>query len=129
MKFIIKKKYLMITGGLVLLLFIGCNLKPGKSSVESAVQSALQNNIPISWVGNLMGGKNAKITTVEIVQWGSYNKEQKYWPIRIRVIGSAELKDPFNPGKVEKFDKIAEFLLKKDDFGKWQAQLKGGRYQ
>ena len=119
----------MISGILSLFLIVGCTPKPDNSEIESAVKVELKNNIPISWVGNIMGGKNAKIRTVEIKAWGTYNKEQKYWPGKIRVVGSAELKDPFNQGKLEQFDKTAEFKFIKDDYGKWQARLSGGLFQ
>jgi len=121
--------------GLVILAFValsllsGCSSKPTNSEIEEAVKSELQSNIPISWVGNLMGGKNAKISIIEIKAWGSFNKEQKYWPVKIRVVGSAELNDPFNRGKVKHFDKVSEFRLYKDDYGKWKASLSGGMFQ
>jgi len=110
-------------------LFVGCSSKPSNSEIEEAVKSELQSNIPISWVGNLMGGRNAKISTVEIKEWGTFNKEQKYWPVKIRVVGSAELNDPFNQGKVKQFDKVSEFRFRKDDYGKWKASLSGGMFQ
>lgn len=110
-------------------IFIGCSSKPSNSEIEEAVKSELHSNIPVSWVGNLMGGKNAKIYTVEIKEWGSFDKEGKYWPVKIRVVGSAELNDPFNRGKVKNFDKVSEFRFRKDDNGKWQASLSGGIFQ
>jgi hypothetical protein len=120
---------LVIASFVGLLLFAGCSSKPSNSEIEEAVKSELKNNIPISWVGNLMGGRNAKISSIEIKEWGSYNEEQKYWPVKIRVVGSAELNDPFNQGVVKQFDKIAEFRLRKDDYGKWKASLSGGMFQ
>lgn len=113
----------------LILICTGCTSKPDKSQIEQAVRAELKNNIPVSWVGNMMGGRNAKITTVEIVEWGTYNKNQKYWPVKIRVVGSAELNDPFNQGKVKRFDKTSEFRLRKDEYGKWQASLSGGMFQ
>ena len=112
-----------------LLLLVGCSSRPSNTEVEQAIRASLQNDIPISWVGNLMGGKDAKVTTVGIVEWGSFNKQQEYWPAKVRVVGSAELNDPFNRGKVKQFDKVAEFRFRKDDYGKWQASLSGGMFQ
>ena len=97
--------------------------------IEEAVKSELQNNIPVSWVGNLMGGTNAQIKKIEIKKWGNFNEEHKYWPVQIRIVGSAELNALFNEGVVKNFDKIAEFKLHKDDYGKWKASLSGGRFQ
>ncbi len=110
-------------------LCIGCTSKPDTSQVEQAVRIKLKNHVPVSWVGNMMGGRNAKITSVEVVEWGNYNKDLEYWPVKIRVIGSAELNDPFNQGKVKRFDKVSDFKLRKDDYGEWIASLSGGMFQ
>lgn len=112
-----------------MLLIMGCSSKPSNSQIEEAVKIELQSNIPVSWVGNLMGGRNAKLSTIEVVEFGNFNKEQKYWPVKIRVVGSAELNDPFNPGKTTQFDNVSEFRLSKDDYGKWKASLSGGMFQ
>jgi hypothetical protein len=129
MKSIRQSLVLVVMAFVGLSLFIGCSSKPSNSEIEEAVKSELQSNIPVSWVGNLMGGKNAKINTIEIKEWGSFNKEGKYWPVKVRVVGSAELNDPFNQGKVRQFDKVSEFRFRKDDYGKWQASLSGGMFQ
>ena len=129
MKSIRQSLILVVMAFVGLSLFTGCSSKPSNSEIEGAVKSELQRNIPVSWVGNLMGGKNAKISTIEIKEWGSFNKEGKYWPVKIRVVGSAELNDPFNQGKVKQFDKVSEFRFRKDDYGKWQAGLSGGMFQ
>jgi len=76
-----------------------------------------------------MGGRNAKISSVEIVKKGLYNKEQNYWPYKIQVIGVCELNDPFNQGKRVAFDKIGDFILFKDDYGDWKSSLRGGMFQ
>jgi len=129
MKSIKQSFVLLMVAFVTLSLFVGCSPKPSNSEIEEAVRAELQSNIPISWVGNLMGGKNAKIRLIEIKEWGSFNKEQKYWPVKIRVVGSAELNDPFNPGKVKQFSKVSEFKFYKDDYGKWKANLSGGMFQ
>ena len=112
-----------------LFLLTACSQKPSSSEIEAALKTELTSNIPISWVGNLMGGKNAKISMIEIIKWGAFNKEQKYWPAKIRVVGSAELNDPFNRGKIVQFDKVSEFRFYKDDYGEWKASLSGGMFQ
>jgi|GEM_PF-2044988 hypothetical protein len=112
-----------------LTLLAGCASRPGNSEIEEAVKASLRDNVPISWVGNLMGGKNARIGTIEIKERGTFNKDGKYWPVKIRVVGSAELNDPFNQGKVSRFDQVAEFRFSKDDYGKWHASLTGGMFQ
>jgi hypothetical protein len=114
---------------ILMLLFLGCSSKPNNTQIEEAVKIELKNNIPVSWVGNLMGGSNAKLSTIEVIEFGNFNNEQKYWPVKIRVVGSAESNDPFNSGKVSQFDKVSEFRLSKDDYGKWKASLSGGMFQ
>jgi len=49
-----------------LFLCAGCTPKPTNSEIEAAIKMQLQNNVPVSWVGNLMGGKNARINSIEI---------------------------------------------------------------
>jgi len=113
----------------LMLLCLGCASKPDAFQIEEAVRVELKNNVPVSWVGNMMGGRNAKFTTIEVVEWGNYNRDLKFWPVKIRVIGSAELNDPFNRGVIKKFDKVSEFRLRKDDYGKWKASQSGGMFQ
>ena len=115
----------------IIIIFSSCsvNTKPSKIDIIKAVTRNLQSNIPVSWVGNLLGGKKANIKTIEIVKIGIFNKENGYWPMKIRCVGSCELNDPFNQGKMIAFNRIGEFVLSKDDYGEWQADLRGGMFQ
>ncbi len=105
------------------------NAMPNDNQVASAVQRALQKEIPVSWVGNLGGGRNAQLSAVNVQKIGIYNDRERYWPMRIRVAGKCLLNDPFNQGKVVSFDKIADFVLVRDDYGDWQASMRGGMFQ
>lgn len=106
------------------------NMPPSDEVISAAVGRCLQSDIPISWVGNLMGGRNANLNSVEVVKVGIYNQQRQYWPMKIHCSGTCSLKDPFNQGKIVKFDKVGEFILVKDDYGEWQAQLAGdGMFQ
>lgn len=129
MKWRLGRFTLEICAILALPLFVVCSDKPSNSQIEETLTAELKSNIPISWVGNLMGGKNAKIDKIEIKKWGSFNKEQRYWPVMIRVTGSAELNDPFNQGKIRQFDAVSEFRFYKDDYGEWKASLSRGLFQ
>jgi tetratricopeptide (TPR) repeat protein len=104
-------------------------LPPGDNVVRNAISACLQQSIPVSWVGNLMGGNNAKLNNVEIQKVGIYNEKLSYWPMRIRVAGTCSLNDPFNQGKTVAFDKIGDFRLTRDDYGAWQAVLAEGMFQ
>ena len=121
----IKKSFVLVMLAFVTLsLFVGCSQKPSNSEIEETVRAYLQNNVPPLWVGGLTGGKNEKINLIEIKEWGSFNKERKYWPVKIRVVGSAELNDPIpNQAAVSQFDRVAEFRFYKDDYGKWKASF------
>ena len=104
-------------------------MPPSESEIKSAITRSLQQNVPISWVGNLMGGKKPRINYIQIVKIGVFNDRQQYWPMKIRVEGSCQLNDPFNQGKTVSFDKVGEFRLIRDDYGEWQAGLVGGMFQ
>lgn len=99
---------------------------PNDAQIARAVTAALQKDIPVSWVGNLMGGSNAKLNTIKVEKIGIYNDRERYWPMQIRVSGRCSLNDPFNQGKEVSFDNIGDFILFKDDYGEWKAEMKGG---
>jgi tetratricopeptide (TPR) repeat protein len=105
------------------------NAIPGKKQLYSAVANALRREIPISWVGNLTGGRLKSLNDLHVVRVGIYNKDRKYWPMKIRCSGVAALNDPFNKGKLVSFDKVGEFLIFRDDYGDWQAMMRGGMFQ
>ena len=113
----------------VLLVCCGCSSKPSDSIVFSAVTVALEDGVPVSWVGNLMGGEDPRIASIEIDRWGDYNSDQEYWPVKVHVVGTAALRDPFNRGKRVTFDKVADVRLRRDDYGKWIATISGGMFQ
>lgn len=128
MKFHTLILYLLLV---VLSILGGCskNEHPTKADIQSAVTKCLQHEIPISWTGNLMGGKKAQLNSLKIVRKGLYNKQKQYWPLKIHVKGVCKLNDPFNSGKQIAFDKIGDFILYRDDYSDWQASLKGGMFQ
>ncbi len=102
---------------------------PTGEEIHKAIQRSLGSEVPVSWVGNLMGGRNAVLNSTEVVRVGIYNKEKKYWPLKVRVQGSCKLNDPFNQKKTASFNKIADFAFFRDDYGDWQAVLLGGMFQ
>lgn len=103
--------------------------KPSDSEIEKAIKALLNYQVPVSWVGNLLGGKNANVYMVQVLETGNFNVGKKYWPMRVKCRGSCELNDPFNQGARAEFDEVGEFLLFQDDYGKWQANIKGGMFQ
>ena len=67
---------------------------------------------------------NLKFNSIDVVEWGKFNESQKYWPARIRVVGSVEVE--YSSGfastvwRDREYDKINDFKLTKDDYGKWR---------
>ncbi len=105
------------------------NAMPSKEQLNSAIGRALGSKIPVSWVGNLMGGRLRSLDDLQVVRIGIYNQDKKYWPMKIRCVGTAALKDPFNQGKQSSFNKVGDILLYRDDYGDWQASMRGGMFQ
>ncbi len=124
--------YIFIVLLLVHSLFVmGCSeaAPPSKANIQAAITSNLQNEVPVSWAGNLMGGRSAKLSSIEIIKRGLYNKKERYWPYRIHVKGVCSLNAPFNKKKQVSFDKAGDFILYKDDYGDWKATLRGDMFQ
>jgi len=103
--------------------------KPTEDEIKMAVTNHLKHNVPITWAGNLMGGKNAQLSVIQVIKVGNYNQQQKYWPMRIKCVGRCEMNDMFNQGKWNSFDRVGEFILFQDDYGNWKAQMKEGLFQ
>jgi hypothetical protein len=103
--------------------------QPSPVEIKGAIINALQREVPVSWVGNLMGGRLKNLEELKVVRLGIYNKEKKYWPMKVRCIGIAALNDTFNQGKQAYFDKVADFILYQDDYGDWTAEMRGGMFQ
>ena len=111
-------------------LLMGCHSKPSDSDVEQALRAEFKTASAISWVGTVFDTKDLEISTIEIKQWGSYNGDEGYWPLKVRVAGSVKQNFvSFDTGKktVKKFDHTGDFKLHKDDYGNWKATLVGRR--
>lgn len=72
-----------------------------------------------------MATRNLKISSVKVVEWGHFNKSLKYWPAKIRIVGNVEAEYLTGFAKTtwkkKEFDKTADFIFRKDDYGKWQV--------
>lgn len=105
------------------------NAMPNEEQLYKAISRALGSEIPVSWVGNLMGGRLLRLDDLQVARLGIYNQDKKYWPMKIRCTGVAALNDMFNKGKTVRFDKVGEFIVYRDDYGDWQASMRGGMFQ
>ena len=108
----------------IMLTTIGC-AGPSHGEIEAAVRNSLRAQVPGSLIGSLVPGSNPSIESVTVIQVGSAQGEgsSKWWPVKVRVKGTAQqmFSDTLGRGPTQ-FDKEAEFLLKKDPYGKWVAQ-------
>jgi hypothetical protein len=98
------------------------SIQPSDDVIKTAIIEHLKNEVPHSWAGSLMGGTNGKVELIEIQQLGNYNEQAKYWPVKCRVKGTCDA-DFLTETKKMAFDKIGDFKIKQDDYGKWYADL------
>ena len=110
----------------ILTFLIGCGgpQKPSASVVSKLVEENLRKGVPASWVKARFWTTQATIKSVKIEEWGKFNKERKYWPVKIRVVGTAKAEMGFFEFEDRDFDEVAEFVFSQDDFGKWQCSRK-----
>lgn len=96
--------------------------QPTDEIIKNAIIEKLKKEVPHSWAGSLIGGKNGKLDLIEIQQIGNFNDQGKYWPVKCRVKGTCDADFLTETRKVA-FDKIGDFKLKQDDYGKWFADI------
>jgi len=86
-------------------LFVGCSStlsKPSDSEVKEMVAAHPDFRL-------------VTVESIEIKEWGNFNKEEKYWPVKIRVVAIIQLP--------VKMDRIINTRCKKDDYGKWKMEI------
>lgn len=98
--------------------------KPSDDEIKSALVEKFRKDVPATWAGSLMGGKNGVLSYIEIIQIGNYNDQYRYWPMKIRVKGTCDA-DFIMTTENRSFDKTGDFKIKQDDYGKWMAELEG----
>ncbi|MBZ0203308.1 MAG: hypothetical protein K8I03_09870 [Ignavibacteria bacterium] len=90
--------------------------------IISTIKEKLKKEVPPTWAGSLMGGRNAVIEKIDVQQIGNYNEQGKYWPVKCRVKGICDADLLFETKKVA-FDKVGDFKIHQDDYGKWYAEI------
>lgn len=96
--------------------------KPSDDVIYGAIKNKLNKEVPPTWAGSLMGGRNAVIEKIDIQQMGNYNEQYKYWPVKCRVKGTCDA-DFLLETKKTSFDKVGDFKIKQDDYGNWLAEI------
>lgn len=65
-----------------------------------------------------IGTTTTQLDSIKVMEWGNFNKQQKYWPAKIQIKFTGE--SPFFSGK-QHLEDITDLKFKKDDYGKWKA--------
>lgn len=96
---------------------------PSNSEIKEIFKTRLVGkDMPSSWGRtSFLGTRILSIDEVEVKERGNYNKNGNYYPIQVRLAGTAEL-NLLTQKKKEKFDKNLNFQFYKDDYGKWRAR-------
>ena len=101
--------------------------KPSVKDVEHVVSSMLREEMPRSitedmrvFVGWVAGGI---IELIEIRQFGNFNEEKNYWPVRLKVSGKAIIVDPISKSykSYRNFNGMLDIRMRQNDFGEWTA--------
>ncbi len=98
------------------------NNQPSNDIISNSIKGCLKKEVPATWSGSLMGGKNASVDLLEVQQIGNYNDQGRYWPVKCHVKGSCDA-DFLLKTERRSFDKIGDFKLRQDDYGNWYAEI------
>ena len=122
-----KQNFVAFLMCLMCLTLAGCaSQKPSEPAVKKLVREHLHARVPTSWIDKRYAqARNPEISSIEIVKWGNFNKSEKYWALKIKVVGKAEVRTAFqvgygSTGTIHSFDTIADFRFSKDDYGNWK---------
>ena len=96
--------------------------QPSNDIISNSIKAYLKKEVPATWSGSLMGGKNASVDLLEVQQIGNYNDQGRYWPVKCHVKGSCDA-DFLLKTERRSFDKIGDFKIKQDDYGNWYAEI------
>ena len=99
----------------------GCSKAPSDKVIKSAIEGLLQQQLPLSWGGSLLGSRNTNIELIEIREKGKFHDKEKYLLVKARVKGSCEA-NMILKWEAHHFDNIGEFKIHQDDYGKWRAE-------
>ena len=68
----------------VIPLAISCSGKPSEDMIKVAITESFKQEVPVTWSGSLMGGRDGRVELIEIRQIGTFNERGKYWPVKAR---------------------------------------------
>lgn len=117
-----------VAGGLIVVSSLGCRAFSSGPTDED-VAMAVKKSPPSP--PTLGATYLAQIESVEVQERGRYNRDGRYWPVRVRVKGGAKIavtnalalgllgNPATQPANVVDF--VEETRFAKDDFGHWQV--------
>lgn len=98
-----KSTYFLFTTATLLLLLVGCSSPPDDTVIKSLITEALKTEVHPMAIGNLLGGSNATVEELEILD-KSHKKEEPnaigaafglkaedYWLVKVRIKGTADI--------------------------------------
>lgn len=138
-----KSTYFLFAAITLSIFLVGCSSPPDDSIIKNLIIEALKTEVHPLAIGNLLGGTNAKVDELEILD-KSYKKEkpnalaaafgakpQNYWLVEVRVkgtatVGSSDMMSAmFSGGSVTKKDfhsRMNYKFFQKED-GSWYTKL------
>lgn len=96
--------------------------KPSNYDIEQAIKECLRKQVPKTWSGSLMGGRNGKVSNIQVIEMGIYNSRYRYWPVKAKVQGTCEAQF-IGQTQVNSFNQVGDFKVSQDDYGNWTASL------
>jgi starvation-inducible outer membrane lipoprotein len=122
-----------IAAALSLLLSLsGCSSPPSDETIAEIIHSSMKNDMPISVIGSMLGGKLVKLDEIEIEgiekkKWtpnaaGKLFGKQAYtyWAVTARVKGTARVAGPFGAkGQLVGFHARHVWGLREEEDGSW----------
>lgn len=111
------------------LLAAGCggtgNGAPSEREIIQAITDiAKQGGISPNVIG-LGDPEDVKVEKLKVIQVGTLQTEPllktQYWPVKVHIAGSYNVRVPYQPPKAKTFDSDAEYSVSKDPYGKWGA--------
>ena len=119
----------LIAIGLLLVFLAGCSGRPPANTVVELAKAHVAKN-PDSFCGFMTRMNDIEYEKIEVVEYGKHNKKEGYYPVRVRLVFSAECKAWTFGGKWQSqgrkhWDKTLDGRLRlhEDDYGKkkWEA--------
>jgi len=105
---------------------VACGGGPSKGTCKKAIKATVERQVPISWSGSTLGGKNTRVDSVKIVAIGKPQEifGSKVWPVKIRVKGTCDA-NLLTTTRRNDFDQVGEFYVHKDSYGEWKVEHHG----